>query len=147
MKNEQKYKQTFFSIVINNLFVLKIVWKISKGRFFLKFFMTIFNSLIPTLNILITRYIIALVESNSIKDKTNFRQVFGVLILLMCLQIIPKIFSVWNSTLIEPILASKVNQYMNELFIDKAKSFDYINFENTVWGSDSTCPRALVYLS
>ena len=133
MKKEQKHKQTFFSIVSNNLFVLNIVWKISKSRFFLKFFMTIISSIIPTLNILITRYIIALVESNSIKDKTNFRQVFGVLILLMCLQIIPKIFSVWNSTLIEPILASKVNQYMNELFIDKAKSFDYINFENPVF--------------
>lgn len=130
MEKEHKNKQPFWGILANNLFVLKIVWRVSKGRFFLKFFTTIFNSLIPTLNILITRYIIALVESDGIKNRANFGQVLIVLVLLMCLQTIPKIFSVWNSTLIEPILASKVNQHMNELFIDKAKTFEYINFEN-----------------
>lgn len=130
MEKEHKNKQPFWGILANNLFVLKIVWRVSKGRFFLKFFTTIFNSLIPTLYILITRYIIALVESDGIKNRANFGQVLIVLVLLMCLQTIPKIFSVWNSTLIEPILASKVNQHMNELFIDKAKTFEYINFEN-----------------
>lgn len=129
MKNKLP-KQTLKSIFSNNMFVLGIVWKVSKSRFILKFCITIVNSLLPSLNILITRHIIALIESNIEKNESNFVEILKIIVLLMCIQIVPKIFSVWNSTLIEPILASKVNLYMNELFIDKAKQFEYSNFEN-----------------
>lgn len=130
---EKQQKQTLKSIISNNMFVLGIVWKISKSRFLLKFFITLINSILPTLNIMITRYIISLIESNIEKNEENFAQVLLVIALLIGIQVIPKIFSVWNSTLIEPILVSKINLYMNELFIEKAKQFDYANFEDTIF--------------
>lgn len=130
VKQEGK-KQTVAEIIKNNFFVLDIVWKASKWRFALKSLTTVISALLPTLKIMITWYIIAAVESDIAKSAANFRNVLFYILLLIGFQIIPKIFSVWNATMIEPILASKVNLYMNEIFIEKAKSFDYINFEDS----------------
>lgn len=122
LRTKSEKKISIFKILENNIFVLKIVWKLSKSRFVLKLFMTIINSIIPTINIVITRNIIFLVESNSTKSIESFKKVLFMIFVLMGIQLIPNIFSVWNATLIEPIFASKINQYMNEVFIDKAKN-------------------------
>ena len=130
LKTKSEKKVSIFRILNNNIFILKIVWKLSKSRFFLKFFMTIVNSIIPTINIIITRNIIFLVENNSLRSMENFREILFMIFVVVGMKLIPNIFSVWNTTLIEPILASKINQYMNELFIDKAKEFNYCDLEN-----------------
>ena len=127
---QEKRKQTVLSILRNNFFVLGIVWKLSKLRFLLKFLMTIVNALLPTLKIVITWYIIKAVEGGVVKSESAFESVLFYILLLIVLQIIPKVFSTWNATLIEPVLASKINLHMNEVFIDKVKIFDYRNFEN-----------------
>ncbi len=131
LKTKSEKKISIFKILENNIFVLKIVWRLSKSRFILKLFMTIINSVIPTINIVITRNIIFLVESNSTKSIESFKKVLFMIFVLMGIQLIPNIFSVWNATLIEPIFASKINQSMNEVFIDKAKKFNYCDLENT----------------
>lgn len=77
---------------------------------------------------MITWYIIAAVENNT-KNKAAFETVLFYILLLMGFQVIPKLFATWNTTLIEPVLASKINLYMNEVFIDKVKEFEYKNFE------------------
>lgn len=130
MKTKSEKRQSIFRIVDNNFFVLKIIWKLSKSRFILKLFMTIVNSIIPVINIIITKNIIFLIESNSLRNIENFKEILFMIFALMGIQLIPNIFGVWNTTLIEPILASKINQYMNELFIDKAKKFNYCDWEN-----------------
>ena len=133
MKTQQKRekRQSVSSIIENNLFVLRIVWKLSKCRFVLKFLTAVIAALLPTLKIIITWYIIAIVESDVVKNETNFSKVLVFVLLLMGMQIVPKIFSIWNATLIEPVLASKINLYMNEVFIDKVKEFDYKSFEDS----------------
>lgn len=108
VENQKRKKISIFKILENNIFVLKIVWKLSKSRFVLKLFMTIINSIIPTINIVITRNIIFLVESNSTKSIESFKKVLFMIFVLMGIQLIPNIFSVWNATLIEPIFASKL---------------------------------------
>lgn len=130
LKTKSEKRQSIFRIVDNNFFVLKIIWKLSKSRFVLKLFMTIVNSIIPVINIIITKNIILLIESNSLRNIENFKEILFMIFALMGIQLIPNIFSVWNTTLIEPILASKINQHMNELFIDKAKKFNYCDWEN-----------------
>ena len=130
MKTKSEKRQSIFRIVDNNFFVLKIIWKLSKSRFILKLFMTIVNSIIPVINIIITKNIILLIESNSLRNIENFKEILFMIFALMGIQLIPNIFLVWNTTLIEPILASKINQHMNELFIDKAKKFNYCDWEN-----------------
>lgn len=127
--SEKRSKQKLSKIISNNLFVLRIVWKVSKCRFLLKLFITVINALLPSVNILITRHVISLIESGIEKDMSNFRQILGYVVALMCFQVIPRIFSVWNATLIEPIFTSRINRYMNEIFIDKVKEFEYFNFE------------------
>lgn len=112
VENQKRKKEyLIFKILENNIFVLKIVWKLSKSRFVLKLFMTIINSIIPTINIVITRNIIFLVESNSTKSIESFKKVLFMIFVLMGIQLIPNIFSVWNATLIEPILHQKLPIY------------------------------------
>ena len=130
---KSKYKQKFSSVIDNNLFILKIVWKISKSRFILNIFTSVISAVLPALNILITRHILKHIEGGEKGSTLSFSQVLGFVILLMCIQVLPRIFSAWNTTLIEPLLASKINKYVNELFIEKSKMFEYEDFENPIF--------------
>jgi|GEM_PF-973628 len=125
--------KTSFEILKNNMFVLGVVWHISKLRFMIKTIVTILSAVLPTLNILIVRHIISLLESDIERSKDTLWQLFWVLIGLSLMQLLPKLFAAFNSALIEPILASKVDNYMNNMFFEKAREFDYKNFENPVF--------------
>ena len=120
-------------IIQNNLFVLGIVWRISKLRFVIKTIVTIISSILPTVNIIVVKYIIFLLESDISRTDTMLRQLFVVILGLTAMQLIPKLFVAFNTALIEPFLASKINNYMNEVFFDKAKTFEYKHFEDPVF--------------
>lgn len=117
-------------IVQNNIFVLGIVWRISKLRFVIKIIVTAISSILPTVNIIVVKYVISLLESDISRTETMLRQLFVVILGLTAMQLIPKLFFAFNSALIEPFLASKINNYMNEVFFDKAKTFEYKHFED-----------------
>lgn len=126
----RKIIKNFNIIIKNNIFVLGIVWRLSKLRFLIKIIVTVISSILPTINIIIVRYIISLLESDIPRTDTMLRQLFIVIIGLTSMQLIPKLFLAFNSALIEPFLASKINNYMNEMFFDKAQLFEYKNFED-----------------
>jgi len=120
-------------IINNNLFVLKIVWRISKLRFIIKIVVTILGAILPTVSIMVMRYIISLLESDIDRTDAMLYRIFLVIASLTAIQLIPKIFAAFNTALIEPVLASKINNYMNEIFFNKAKEFEYKNFEDPVF--------------
>lgn len=120
----------FLNIFRNNLFVLGIAWRISKLRFVIKIIVTILSAVLPAANILIIRHIISLLESDAERTDAMLYQIFLVIIGLTAMQTIPKLFTAFNNALIEPILASKINNYMNEVFFEKAREFEYKNFED-----------------
>jgi len=120
-------------IVQNNIFVLGIVWRISKLRFVIKIIVTVISSILPTVNIIFVKYVISLLESDISRTETMLRQLFVVILGLTAMQLIPKLFFAFNSALIEPFLASKINNHMNEVFFDKAKTFEYKHFEDPVF--------------
>ena len=130
VKSDSKIIKNFNIIIKNNIFVLGIVWRLSKLRFLIKIIVTVISSILPTINIIIVRYIISLLESDIPRTDTMLRQLFIVIIGLTSMQLIPKLFLAFNSALIEPFLASKINNYMNEMFFDKAQLFEYKNFED-----------------
>lgn len=130
MKKIYKYLKNLKLILSNNFFILKIVWKNSKLRFLIQFIVTLINSILPVLNILLVRYIISLLENNNLKEEVNITQILIVIIGLIAFQFAYKIFLVYNKALIEPNLVAKVNNYVNEVFFDKVKLIDYKRFEN-----------------
>ena len=119
-----------FRVIWNNLFILKIAWRISKLRFVIKIIVTIIAAILPTVNIIITRYIISLLESDINRTEAMLGQLVVFILGLSAMMLIPKIFSAFNTALIEPILASRINNYMNEVFFEKAREFEYKNFED-----------------
>ena len=131
MKKESSYKLN--TIIKNNLFVLGIAWKISKIRFLIKIFVTMLSAILPVVNILLIRHIISQLESDIERSGALLQQTLIVVIGLSAAMLIPRIFSAFNNALIEPILASRINKYMNEVFFEKAKEFEYKNFEDPVF--------------
>lgn len=131
MKNDKK--EGLFFILKNNFFVLKIVWHLSKIRFLIKMVITVLSAILPTLNILIVRYVIDMLESNVVRTDTILAQLFTALIGLALMQLIPKLFLSWNEAVIEPILASRINKHMNELIFEKTREFDYKEFEDPLF--------------
>ncbi len=117
----------------NNIFVLRLVWSTSKLRFIIKVMFTIVSAVLPTINILIVRHVILLLENHMNLTDVMLRHLFKVIIGLMFVQMIPKLFAAFNDSLIEPILASKINNHMNEVFFNKAKDFECEDFENPVF--------------
>lgn len=98
----RKIIKNFNIIIKNNIFVLGIVWRLSKLRFLIKIIVTVISSILPTINIIIVRYIISLLESDIPRTDTMLRQLFIVIIGLTSMQLIPKLFLAFNSALIEP---------------------------------------------
>lgn len=125
--------QSLFTTFKNNIFILKILWKISKTRYLIKSLSTLINAVLPTINIILVRYVISILETNTVRNTERFKQVLMVLSWYILIQIISRIFESWNSSTIEPILAAKVNTFVNEVFIDKAKEFEYTCFEDPVF--------------
>ncbi len=117
----------------NNLFISSIIWSISKTRFLIKAITTIFASLIPAINILIIRYVISVMESNDANKKEIFLQVMLVLFVYVLIQIVMRIFEIWNSAYIDPVIVYKINNHMNNVFISKAKEFEYSCFEDPIF--------------
>lgn len=133
MKRVSKKLKNIMVILPNNLFILGIVWKKAKLRFIIKIVFTIVTSVLPTLNILVIRYIISLLESDIDRTETLLWKILIIILGLMSIQFVSRIFFAFNSALIEPVLASNINNYMNEIFFDKAKIFEYKNFEDSVF--------------
>lgn len=129
----KKKSRSFVYIVKNNIFILGIAWRISKIRFIIKTIVTILSSLIPAVNILITRYIIALLENDIDRTASMLNDLILIIIGLSGIMLVPKIFDAFNVALIEPILASRINNYMNEVFFEKAKEFELKEFEDPVF--------------
>ena len=127
---QNKQSPSFLSIVKNNLFVLNLAWRISKLRFVTKLCVTIFASILPSVSILVTRYMISLLESDYLRTDYMLNSLYTVLIALAGVMLLPRIFSVFNDALIEPILASRINNHINEVFFDKARTFEYKKFED-----------------
>jgi len=125
--------RVFYDIIANNLFVLGIAWRISKLRFIIKIIVTILSAILPVINIMIVRHIISLLESDLARAAYRLNQLFIVIIGLSIMQLFPKLFATVNTALIEPMLASKINFYINKVFIEKASEFEYKNFEDPLF--------------
>lgn len=117
-------------VILNNFFVIAIVWKISKLRFIIKIFITIMSSVLPVIKILIVRHIISILENGVMRTADLLNQVLIAIIGLTAVQFAVKFFFDFNSVLIEPFLATKVNKEINNVFFEKAKQFEYRNFED-----------------
>lgn len=130
---KSKIANNLTTILKNNTFILGIAWKISKLRFLIKVIVTIISAILPTANILLVRYIISALENDAERSGAVLQQIIIVIIGLSVAMLIPKIFSAFNTALIEPILASRINNYMNTVFFDKAKEFEYKNFEDPIF--------------
>lgn len=129
-KKIMRKKTSFIYALDNNIFILKLVWKISKSRIILKAILTLIDSLLPAANLLLTRQIIMIIEANGSRDENTYKMFMSYIVILLALQIVPKLFSVWNNALIEPIMTSKINNYVDTLFFNKVKDFEYVDFEN-----------------
>ena len=114
----------------NNIFVIGILWKISKIRFAIKTLVTIISSIMPVIKVIIIRYILSLLENGIFRSKTILNKVILTIILLTIVQLATKIFFDFNNVLVDPFLAAKVNKHMNDVFFERAKSFEYKNFED-----------------
>lgn len=114
----------------NNIFVIGILWKISKIRFAIKTLVTIISSIMPVIKVIIIRYILSLLENGIFRSKTILNKVILTIILLTIVQLATKIFFDFNNVLVDPFLAAKVNRHMNDVFFERAKSFEYKNFED-----------------
>lgn len=125
--------KSFRTILKNNCFVLGLVWRSSRLRFLIKVILTIVSSVSPTINILIVRHIILLLENHANRTSHVPKQLFILILSLMAIQLIPKLFTAFNAALVEPILASKINNQMNEVFFSKAEEFECEDFENPVF--------------
>lgn len=121
------------NVINNNLYILQIVWKISKLRFFIKAIITILSSVLPVVNILIIRYVIKTIEQDSTNILEVFSQVVVILVAYTILQFIAKTIDTVTSNYVDPILASKINKYMNEVFVDRVREFDYCCFEDPIF--------------
>lgn len=132
MEKESKFT-SFYTILQNNWFIIKIVWNISKVRFIIKAIITLITAILPTINILIARYIITILENNTNREEEGLYQVTIVIFGMMLMQLLPILFRAWNLSVIEPILASKVNNYMNMAFFKKVREIDYKDFEDPVF--------------
>lgn len=76
------------SVINNNLYILHIVWKISKLRFFIKAIITILSAILPVINILIIRYVIRTIEQDNPSILEVFSQVVVILVAYTILQFI-----------------------------------------------------------
>jgi len=82
---------------------------------------------------MIVRYIISLLENDFDRTTYMLNQLFIIIIGLSVMQLFPKLFASFNTALIEPVLASKINFYVNKVFIEKASEFEYKNFEDPIF--------------
>lgn len=118
-------------VVSNNFFIIGIVWKISKLRFIIKVFITIASSILPVIKIIIVKNIISILENNGVMRTTVLlNQVLISIIGYTIVQFAIKVFFDFNNVLLEPFLATKVNKEINNVFFEKAKQFEYRNFED-----------------
>ena len=127
---EEKKETTLKTIIFNNFFIIRIIWKLSKIRFLIKSVMTLFSAVFPVVNILLMRYIIFLMENRNELSLDGANTIYAVIIALVAMQVLPRLLAIWNGSLIEPLLAARINNYINEVFIDKSKIFAYKDFEN-----------------
>ncbi len=118
------------SILNNNLFVLGIVWKVSKIRFIIRTITTLVLAILPVINILVMRYVIYIMENASINGLSSFTNVAVVLVSLFLLQAGVSLFEIWYSNYIDSPIAYKINSYVNNIFISKSKEFEYASFED-----------------
>ena len=105
----------------NNIFVIGILWKISKIRFAIKTLVTIISSIMPVIKVIIIRYILSLLENGIFRSKTILNKVILTIILLTIVQLATKIFFDFNNVLVDPFLAAKVNRHMNDVFLKEQK--------------------------
>lgn len=117
-------------VISNNFFVIAIVWKISKLRFAIKIFITIMSSVLPVVKILVVRNIIFILENDIVRTIYLLKQLLIAIIGLTFIQFAIKFFFDFNNVLMEPFLATKVNKEINNVFFEKAKKFEYKNFED-----------------
>lgn len=118
-------------VVSNNFFIIGIVWKISKLRFIIKVFITIASSILPVIKIIIVKNIISILENNGVMRTTVLlNQLLISIIGYTIVQFAIKVFFDFNNVLLEPFLATKVNKEINNVFFEKAKQFEYRNFED-----------------
>ena len=57
-----KVMKAIRKVFSNNMFIMGILWKISQVRFIIKTLLTIISSFLPTIKIIIVRYILTLLE-------------------------------------------------------------------------------------
>ena len=124
-----KVMKAIRKVFSNNMFIMGILWKISQVRFIIKILLTIISSVLPTIKIIIVRYILTLLEQDDIRTVDILRRVTIAILLLTTVQLGTKLFFDFNSVLMDPFLAAKVNEHMNNIFFEKAKEFEYKNFE------------------
>lgn len=118
------------SILNNNLFILGIVWKVSKTRFAIRTIITLVSAILPVVNILVMRYVIYIMENASTNGLSSFVNVATMLVVLFLLQSGVSMFEIWYSNYIEPPIAYRINSYVDSVFIDKTKEFDYASFDD-----------------
>ncbi|MDE7417333.1 MAG: ABC transporter ATP-binding protein/permease [Lachnospiraceae bacterium] len=118
------------SILNNNLFVLGIVWKVSKIRFIIRTITTLVLAILPVINILVMRYVIYIMENASTNGLSSFTNVAVILVSLFLLQAGVSLFEIWYSNYIDLPIAYEINSYVNNIFISKAKEFEYASFED-----------------
>ena len=70
------------SILNNNLFILGIVWKVSKTRFPIRTVITLVSAILPVVNILVMRYVIYIMENASTNGLSSFVNVATMLVVL-----------------------------------------------------------------
>lgn len=118
------------SVIDNNFYVLRIVWKVSKVRFLIKLFLTVMFAALPILNIIMVRYIIAKIERGISYSNDSIRTICTMVIGITLFQLASNIVVILNEAVIDPVIASKINQYINKVFFDKVQLFSYENFES-----------------
>lgn len=118
------------SILKNNLFVLEIVWRVSKTRFIVRLITTLIKALFPIANILVMRYVIHTMENSSTSGLTSFMNVALLLVMLFILQAGVSLFEIWYNSYIDAPIAYAINQHVNHVFINKAKEFEYASFDD-----------------
>lgn len=128
MSNDKK-RIKIKDIIKNSIYILGIVWKVSKVQFLIKGFFAVLYGMLPMVNILFLRYILSVLEQKEVIT-LNIQIILIIIGVTLALDVLPNVLAIWQSTLNNPLFDWKIRIYMNAQLFEKLKNLDYECFEN-----------------